>query len=57
MMETCPLCGRYTLSREYPPRPCPICEEEMAAKSAVSLPISSPLPRQQQPTAEQHSNA
>jgi endogenous inhibitor of DNA gyrase (YacG/DUF329 family) len=52
MIETCPLCGRYSLSREYPPRPCPICEEEVTAKSATSVPV----PLRHRPTPEQSAN-
>lgn len=28
MFEICPICGRYSLARDYPPKPCSICEEE-----------------------------
>jgi hypothetical protein len=35
MVEICPLCGRYTLTQEYPPKPCSICEEELSYPSSV----------------------
>jgi uncharacterized protein (DUF983 family) len=38
MIEICPICGRYSLMREYPPQPCPICEEELASTPAARLP-------------------
>lgn len=28
MNEICTVCDRYFYSRDYPPRLCPICEEE-----------------------------
>jgi hypothetical protein len=28
MYETCTVCNRFFYSRDYPPRLCPICEEE-----------------------------
>jgi|GEM_PF-1530772 len=35
MVETCPICGRYTLKQEYPPNPCSICEEELSDPTSV----------------------
>ncbi|ABI81773.1 hypothetical protein Pcar_3152 [Syntrophotalea carbinolica DSM 2380] len=35
MIEICPLCGRYSLTDAYPPKPCPICEEELSKHAAI----------------------
>jgi hypothetical protein len=49
MIETCPICGRYSLSRDYPPKPCPICEEEPLASIVTPLESCSILAPRQPP--------
>ncbi len=46
MIDICPLCGRYSLSPEYPPKPCPICEEEMMSKPLMTAPLPLRCPSQ-----------
>lgn len=53
MFETCPICGRYSLAREYPPKPCSICEEELLRKNA----IPAHRPQQTPLTPDRHTHA
>jgi hypothetical protein len=57
MIDICPLCGRYSLTPEYPPKPCPICEEELLNKSAASSPRLLSYPPRQRPTLERRPDA
>ena len=57
MIDICPLCGRYSLSPEYPPKPCPICEEEILNKSIVAAPLNLRRPPQHQQTPERRPDA
>lgn len=52
MVEICPICGRYTLTQEYPPNPCPICEEELSDPTSVPPCCAAPRETQCQQPAE-----
>lgn len=57
MIDICPLCGRYNLSPEYPPKPCPICEEDLVNKPIGAAPLHLPHPPQQRLIPEQRPDA
>lgn len=50
MNEICTICGRYFYNRDYPPRLCPICEEESMKSGDLSFHRS--RPKRMFPTAE-----
>ncbi|MGE4542610.1 MAG: hypothetical protein AB7D06_00745 [Pedobacter sp.] len=49
MIETCPLCGRYSLTPDYPPKPCPICEEEILNKASLTATMTHARKHRQPP--------
>lgn len=57
MIDICPICGRYSLAPEYPPRPCPICEEEMLHKPMAATPLTLTRPPQHRQTPERRPDA
>jgi rRNA maturation protein Nop10 len=54
MIDICPICGRYSLMSEYPPQPCPICEEDLASACPARLPLHAQPPVR--PTTDPRTN-
>jgi hypothetical protein len=42
MNEICTVCGRYFNSTDYPPRLCPICEEEALKRGEPACHLLTP---------------